>query len=102
MVEYLKANGGNVNAVHGYALEWASYRGHLDVVKFLLDNGATDGINCALRWAAGQGHLNVVKILVERGAGERPWALRWANENSHKQVVEYLQTKPPAYPGSSF
>ncbi|KAK7456361.1 hypothetical protein VKT23_010608 [Stygiomarasmius scandens] len=54
----------------------AAYEGHLDVVKFLLENGADvnamgemgELFGTALQAAASQGHLDVVKVLLEKGA----------------------------------
>ncbi|UCH66470.1 MAG: ankyrin repeat domain-containing protein [Ignavibacterium sp.] len=54
-------------------LHWAALSGNVDVVNFLLDNGAE--INAVdaqqmtpLHWAAWQGQLEVTKVLVTRGA----------------------------------
>ncbi|RPB22045.1 ankyrin, partial [Terfezia boudieri ATCC MYA-4762] len=55
------------------ALHIAAKKGHLEVVKVLLDKGAT--INAmthvnrtALHMAAENGHLEVVKVLLDKGA----------------------------------
>ena len=46
-----------------WALEMAANNGHLDVVKYLVENGADVRAwdDCALRWAANNGHLEIVK-----------------------------------------
>jgi len=55
-------------------LIWASYNGHLDVVKYLLVKGAdinhkeTGHGKNALMLAAEEGHLSVVKLLIEKKA----------------------------------
>lgn len=56
-------------------LIWAAFIGHLDIVKFLVDNGngmdidARDNKGCtALAMAVLMGKLEVVKILVAKGA----------------------------------
>ena len=41
------------------------------------------------------GHLEVVKYLVENGAnihGRDDLAIRWASENGHLEVVKYLES----------
>jgi ankyrin repeat protein len=49
---------------------FASENGHLDVVKYLVSQGAdiTADDNYAVRWASFYGHLEVVKYLVSQGA----------------------------------
>ena len=47
----------------------------------------------ALRWASENGHTEVVKILIEAGANihaDDDCALRWASENGHTEVVNLL------------
>ena len=77
-------------------LKWASYNGHIGVVKTLLENGADvhANNNYALKWASRNGHVEVVKTLLENGANVRAnnnYALRWASENGHVEVVNLLK-----------
>eukprot|EP00919_Chromeraceae_sp_WS-2016_P043532 GHVR01103979.1.p1 GENE.GHVR01103979.1~~GHVR01103979.1.p1 ORF type:complete len:102 (+),score=13.87 GHVR01103979.1:493-798(+) len=80
----------------------ASYKGHLDTVKILVENGSdvnyrnSQGL-CALICASSGGHLNVVKYLIMNGAnvnsmdneGDTP--LWWANHKGHLDVVKVLE-----------
>ncbi|VDN97700.1 unnamed protein product [Rodentolepis nana] len=55
------------------ALTLASYKGHADMVKFLLDAGAshehrTDEMHTALMEAAMEGHVEVARLLLDHGA----------------------------------
>ena len=76
-------------------LQWASGRGHIDMVSFMLLGGADVHANyeMALRMAARNGHVKVVRLLVARGADICEWnnsALALAALNGHLEVVEYL------------
>ena len=67
---YLRRGFDDIHFKLDQALRWASYRGHLDIVRFLLDNGADihASYDLALRWAAYNDHLNVSQLLLDRGA----------------------------------
>ena len=86
----------------GYtALQLASMRGHTEVVKLLLDRGASvdekgeDGDTALMRASYG-GHTEVVKLLLDRGASvdekdtDGNTALMLASQNSHTEVVKLL------------
>lgn len=53
------------------ALTEAAYRGHIEIVQFLIDSGADIHFHCentsVLNQAARGGHLNIVKLLVDAG-----------------------------------
>ena len=51
-------------------------------------------LHIELRWAASSGHLDLVKYLVGNGADVRAYnglALRCAAENGHLDIVKYLE-----------
>ncbi|KAJ7490142.1 ankyrin repeat protein, partial [Mycena galericulata] len=52
----------------GTVLHLASEKRHIDVVQFLLDNGADVNAETALQMAARQGHDDIVQILPKNGA----------------------------------
>jgi ankyrin repeat protein len=78
------------------ALRYASYYGHLAIVKYLVLKGADVNADddAALRYASTNGHLEVVRYLVEKcGAhmhAENDYALRWSSTNGHLEVVRWL------------
>lgn len=79
----------------GPALREAAKKGHLDIVKKLVDAGADVqyGDDDALWHAAIDGRLDVIKFLVSKGAdvnGHDGAVLAWACEKNQKDVVEYL------------
>ncbi|KAM7542139.1 hypothetical protein Aperf_G00000018490 [Anoplocephala perfoliata] len=70
-------NGANINTHSSEfkesALTLASYKGHAEMVKFLLDAGAshehrTDEMHTALMEAAMEGHVDVARLLLDHGA----------------------------------
>ena len=73
----------------------AAGMGHLEVVKYLAEDGAN--VHAALHEAAFEGHLEVVKSLVEHGADVHAAAsngftpLHAATSRGHLEVVEYLK-----------
>ena len=76
-------------------LHAAAHRGHLEVVNFLIDNGANistvNGVHLtALQIAAEKGHAEVVKTLYEAGAVPDQTALHHAAANNKLEVVKYL------------
>ena len=73
----------------------ASFSGHVDVVKYLVDHGAyipADN-HSAIREASSSGHLEVVKYFVDHGANihaHNDSAVVMAFLKQHLDIVEYL------------
>ena len=81
--------------VRHYSVRWASAYGHLEIVKYLVSQGANVcyNNNIAVRYAAVNGHLEVVKYLVSQGANVRAnndYAIRFASQFGHLEIVKYL------------
>jgi ankyrin repeat protein len=94
---------GLLNVAHGWAspLTAAAVRGHVEVVRYLLDEGADinlrpEGIwETALEHACRGGQLGVVVLLLERGADAGPdddgmTPLMAASFSGHTDVAELL------------
>ncbi len=78
-VQVLLNEDADVNAKdknHKTALMWAAVKGHTDVVKLLLDSGASVHIKTmiggktALQYATDKGHTEIIRLLRETGAKE--------------------------------
>ncbi|XP_076822568.1 kinase D-interacting substrate of 220 kDa B-like isoform X2 [Clavelina lepadiformis] len=88
--------------VNGWtALMWASYKGHADVVDYLLTHGANVHATVAynmtsLLWAAGRGFLDIVEALCRKGAKVNHvdkfgnTALIWASRHGYADVISCL------------
>lgn len=73
----------------------AAFKGHLEVVKYLVSKGADVRWKSsrALQRAARMGHLNIVKYLVEVGSNihaDDDFAIAEATKMGHLEVVKYL------------
>jgi ankyrin repeat protein len=67
------SQGADVTDNNNYAVQVASMNGHLEVVKYLVSQGAdvtadTYAVRWAVQVASANGHLEVVKYLVSQGA----------------------------------
>lgn len=92
--EWIFEEGININARNNCALEWASEKGYLDIVKCLVEYGSdVNGDGCPLILSSNNGHIDVVKYLIEHGADVKVgdnFALMCAVDNGHIDVVKYL------------
>lgn len=93
-IRMLQGLGANVLS-DNKALEWAAQYGHLEAVKYLLDQGVDINIHDgeALTWAAHNNHLELVRYLISRGAdvnNNSSRALLFATIEDHFQVVKTL------------
>ncbi len=73
----------------------AAENGHLEIVKYLVDNQVNidEKGNLALNFSSANGHLEVVKYLVLKGAdihADNAFSLRLASEKGHLEIVKYL------------
>jgi ankyrin repeat protein len=102
IAKVLLENGANIEATNIYgdnALQLAAYSGHLELVKLMLDKGATmiadnDGWT-PLNSAAERGHVDVVRVLLEHHADmiadNEGWTPLCSAANSgHLEVVKLL------------
>ena len=95
LLEHLKKRGENIRSNLTHCLNYSSQAGHLEIVKYAVDQGADvqNDYHFPLRWAASHGHLETVKYLVESGSDIHALnncALRWSTEDGHLEIVKYL------------
>jgi ankyrin repeat protein len=77
------------------ALVLSSYYGKIEVVKFLVENGADIHVldDYALRMSSQNGFIEIVKFLINIGANihaMNDYALRYSDCYEHNDVVKYL------------
>ncbi len=103
----------NANAVNSGAIRLAAEKGHLQIVKYLMESKyavprcqANADNSCGLRLAAYNGHLDVIRYLMEseyavprcQANARDSGALREAAWNGHLKVVQYLMESKYALP----
>ena len=91
---------------HGWtALHLAARKGHVDVIKFLLDQGAnidaeTEDHDTPLEMAALHGHLDAVQMLVDNGSDlDQSFKGYSALTYSGVEIAEYLRLRGARDPG---
>ena len=91
--------GANVHERNEYALCSVAEHGHLELVKYLVEDRGADvhaDDDRALRFAAHGGHLQIVKYLVAEGANVHAYndhALRSAAYKGHLDIFKFLIDK---------
>lgn len=83
VVKYLVEQGADIDAKKRTALENSAADGQLEMVKYLLEQGLAGEMEYVLYVSARMGHLKVVKYLVERGAD-----IHALNESALRESVE--------------
>ena len=88
-----------------HAMYSAARNGHTEVVKYLLDHGATIDTKgffggTGLHWSAINGHRETVELLIARGANREVRDEQfnrtpegWAIEGGHAEIVNLLRTR---------
>ncbi|AUV58919.1 ankyrin repeat protein [Bandra megavirus] len=69
-IMYIIKKGGDVNSRDGYLLKWACHEGYFDVVKYVyqISTITSDILSSCLEKAAACGHIEIVKFLIKNGA----------------------------------
>ena len=94
MVRLLLENGADAHIEHDQELRWVAVSGRLELIRLLLDEGASVQalywINEALYWTSRRGHLKVVQLLLTNVHARDASALRLAAGGGHEEVVRVL------------
>ncbi|AYV85927.1 MAG: hypothetical protein Solivirus1_84 [Solivirus sp.] len=81
-------------SLHHRVADHVASKGDLNMLKWLNERGARPGTNGA-NWATARGHLDILKWLASLSPAILPDSIgsRLAEINHHKDVVEWLKTK---------
>ena len=95
-VKELVEQGVDINADNHYSIRIAVEIGHLEIVKYLVEQAKdTSYTNYTLNLAAAHGHLEIVKYLIDKKADihiGNDSSLRWAAIYGHLEVINYLRS----------
>ena len=72
-----------------FSLTYAAECGDINVVRILLDNGATN-LNYVIECAACFGHIDIVQLLLDNGADNYNSSMREAARNGYINIVRLL------------
>ena len=73
------------------AADWAARKGHVELLRWLLEVAYDSCTQYAMNWAARNGHMDVLVFLKERGDAEcTNAAADWAAARGHDRVLEWL------------
>lgn len=79
------------------AIRDASYYGHVDIVRLLLNDQRTDplaGDNCAIEWAILNDHIDIVRLLLNDQrvdpSANNNYVIYVSSKNGHSEIVRLL------------
>jgi Ankyrin repeats (3 copies) len=78
--------------VFDWGMNDAALGGHMEIVKLLIEKGATD-FDSAMYYAAEGGNMEIIKLMIEKGATEFDWGMKNAAEGGHMEIVKLLIEK---------
>lgn len=87
--------GVNLNVDNEIGLQWASEKGHYDIVRFLINHGANIHVEneYPIQLASQYGYYDIVQLLILRGANihtDDEYALHHALKNNHLDIAQLL------------
>lgn len=88
-IKSLLSEGADIHAGDDRAIRWACNLGAYQVVKLLLEEGATPNTEC-LNYASVMGHYRIARTLIEAGVKPCKTAIRWAQGNNRTRIVNLL------------
>jgi Ankyrin repeats (3 copies) len=85
-------NNKNSKYIFEWAMHWVAREGHMEIVKLMIEKGAT-GFNSGMRYAAKGGYMEIVKLMIEKGATDFNRGMAYASEGGHMEIVKLMIEK---------
>jgi ankyrin repeat protein len=96
------AKGGNMDIVKlmiekgatafNSSMMYAAEEGHMEIVKLMIEKGATY-FNAGLIIVAGRGYMEIVKLMIEKGATNFNSGMNYAAGGGHMEIVKLMIEK---------
>lgn len=92
LVDFFLNKGGKITS---YSLKKASFSGNLEMIKYLmsLKKFPPNDLNYALQTAAEKNHMDIVKYLIAQGANNYKMGLYGAIKQENEDMVQFFLTK---------
>jgi Ankyrin repeats (3 copies) len=78
--------------IFGWAMAYAAEGGQIEIVKLMIEKGATD-FDWAMREAAEGGRMEIVKLMIEKGATGFNNSMIWASRGGEMEIVKLMMEK---------
>jgi Ankyrin repeats (3 copies) len=78
-----------------WAIKYAAKGGHMEIVKLMIEKSATY-FNAGMAYAAEGGQMEIIKLMIEKGATNFNWAMRSAARGGHMEIVKLMIEKGAA------
>jgi Ankyrin repeats (3 copies) len=78
--------------IFDWAMDEAAEGGHMEIVKLMIEKGATTFID-AMSKAAKGGHMEIVKLMIEKGATNFSIAMYYASGEGNMEIVKLMIEK---------
>jgi Ankyrin repeats (3 copies) len=73
-------------------MAWAAGGGNMEIVKLMIEKGATD-FNTAMENAAYGGQMEIVKFMISKGSTDFDWAMIFGAEGGKMEIVKFMIEK---------
>jgi ankyrin repeat protein len=78
--------------IFNMAMYYAARGGNMEIVKLMIEKGATD-FDWGMKNAANGGNMEIVKLMIEKGATDFDWGMYYASEGGHMEIVKLMIEK---------
>jgi Ankyrin repeats (3 copies)/Ankyrin repeats (many copies) len=82
----------NSKYIFNWAMNYAAEGGHMEIVKFMIEKGATC-FNTAMAYAAKGGNMEIVKLMIEKEVIDFDLGMSYAAKGGNMEIVKFMIEK---------